>query len=80
MLRTVNEKPITVRRCQALKRLGWRSPFCKGRIDNGNWFFCSICHKLISKLEARDHPDNVYICYKLGEYESGCDVNIWRRK
>ena len=79
-MRTMNEKPPTVRKCRALEMYGWRSPFCKRRIDNGNWFFCSACHKAISKLEARDHPDNVYICYHLDEYEPGGNETIWRRK
>ena len=47
--------------CKSFENFGSRSSLCNGYIDNGNRLYCSHCHYLISRKDAGDHPNNVYV-------------------
>jgi len=37
------------RKCRCFEITGKKFAGCKGYIDNGNYFFCSFCHREISR-------------------------------
>ena len=41
------------RRCRA-KEFGFHLEGCKGYIDNANYYFCSYCHKVLTKTSDPD--------------------------
>ena len=37
------------RKCRCFELTGKKFQGCKGYIDNGNYYFCSVCHKELSR-------------------------------
>ena len=38
------------RKCRCFEITGKKFSGCKGYIDNGNYFFCSVCHRALTRL------------------------------
>jgi len=53
------------RKCRCYELTGRKFSGCKKYIDNGNYYFCSACHRELSRLQAGTDSATVNTPYKL---------------